>query len=49
MWQNPELARALHRARAIEAGGRARPRREQRVRRAAPGLALRPAAAPQAR
>jgi hypothetical protein len=49
MWQNPEMALALHRARVVEAQGRRRPRREHRVRAAAPGLALRAAAASGAR
>jgi hypothetical protein len=49
MWQNPELALALHRARAAEAQGRRRPRRDHRVRAAVPGLALRAAAASGAR
>ncbi len=49
MWQNPEVALALHRSRVAEAHRRSRPRREKRIRPAAPGLALRPAAAPEAR
>ncbi len=49
MWQNPETALALHRARVAEAMRRPRPRREHRVRPAAPSLALRPAPAPWAR
>jgi hypothetical protein len=49
MWQNPEVALSLHRARVAEAQGRRLPRREHRVRAAAPGLALRAAAASGAR
>jgi hypothetical protein len=49
MWQNPEVALALHRARVVEAPARRRPRREHRVRAEAPGPALRAAAASGAR
>ena len=49
MWQNPETALALHRARVAEATRRLRPRRDDRVHPAAAGLALWPAAVPWAR
>ena len=49
MWQNTDVALALHRARALDAtrGGRARRRRPERLARTT--AALRPAAAPGAR
>ena len=49
MWQNSDLALALHRARMAETARRPRRRRESPVPLAVPGLALRPAVAPWAR
>lgn len=42
MWQNSELALALHRARVVGAPGRRGPRQERSTRRAAAGAVLRP-------
>jgi hypothetical protein len=49
MWQNSDLALALHRERVGEAARRPRLRRESPVHLAVPGPALRPAAAPRTR
>ena len=46
MWQNSDLALALHRARVAEAARGSRLRRESPVHLAVLGLALRPVAAP---
>ena len=43
MWQNSDLALALHRARMAETARRPRRRRESPAHLAVPGLALRPA------
>jgi hypothetical protein len=45
MWQNSDLALALHRARVAEAARRPQPRRESPVYPAAGGVVLRPAPA----
>jgi len=42
MWQNTDLALALHRAQAAEGRSRRGPRQERSLRRAAAGAVLRP-------
>jgi hypothetical protein len=42
MWQNSDLALALHRARVVGAAGRRGPRQEHPVRPAVRGAVLRP-------